>query len=321
MRRTTFILGAGFSAAAQFPLVRGLKELVIDFVEAERHAIYTASLEPGRGFERGEFYEGLKQVDEHSQRGFEELLIALRHICATADGYDPRHATLRVLRIGCARLLWQRQNAIRKAPLSYENFAKRFFKPAELRSNVVISFNWDLLMERSLQDVAIPWDYSSGVPGATAVLKPHGSINWSSWMEGGGHCAYEGWRAIVPQSKLSFDVTQPFADPDVDEINPDSRYMLFPGDPELPEQNTSLKLIWSDVQTALEQSEALVFLGYSLPEYDCYSAEIFRRYGAGKEIEVYNPSAEHLQHFRRQFGGQVGLFPLRFEECPYAQAL
>jgi hypothetical protein len=321
MRKTAFILGAGFSAAAQFPLVRGLKELVINFLETERHAIYTVSLEPGRGFERGEFYEGLDQIDENSQRGFEELLIALRHICATADGYDPRHATLRVLRIGCARLLWQRQNAIRKAPVSYENFAKRFFKSAEMRSNVVISFNWDLLIERSLQDVAVPWDYSSGVPGVTAVLKPHGSINWSSWLEGGGSCDYEGWRAIAPQSKLSFDVTRPFVDPDADEINPDDRYMLFPGDPELPEENANLKLIWSDVQMALEQSEALVFIGYSLPEYDSYSAEIFRRYAVGREIEVYNPSVEHLQHFRQEFGGRVRLFPLRFEECPYAQAL
>jgi hypothetical protein len=321
MRKTVFILGAGFSAAAQFPLVRGLKELVINFVETERHAIYTASLEPGRGFERGEFYEGLDQVDENSQRGFEELLIALRHICTSADGYDPRHATLRVLRIGCARLLWQQQNAIKKVPVSYENFAKRFFKPPEMRSNVVISFNWDLLMERSLLDAAVPWDYNSGFPGATAVLKPHGSINWSSWLEGGGHCDYEGWRAIAPQSKLSFDVTQPFVDPDVDEINPDFRYMLFPGDPELPEQNANLKLIWSDVQTELDQSEALVFIGYSLPEYDSYSAEIFRRYVVGREIEVYNPSAEHLQHFRQQFGGRVRLSPLRFEECPYAQAL
>src|SRR5579859_7832893 len=190
MRRTVFILGAGFSAAAQFPLVRGLKELVINFVETERHSIYAASLEPGQGFERGEFYEGLDQVDENSQRGFEELLIALRHVCAGADGNDPRHATLHVLRIGCARLLWQRQNELTKPSASYENFARRFFKPAEMRSNVVISFNWDLLMERSLQDAAVPWDYNSGSPGVTAVLKPHGSINWSSWLEGGGHCDY-----------------------------------------------------------------------------------------------------------------------------------
>ncbi|MGB8113833.1 MAG: hypothetical protein WCF22_08665 [Candidatus Sulfotelmatobacter sp.] len=206
-----------------------------------------------------------------------------------------------------------------KAPAIYETFAKRFFKPAEMRGNMVISFNWDLLMERSLHDAAVPWDYNPRFPGATPVLKPHGSINWSSWLEGGGHCDYGGWRAIAPQSKLSFDVTQPFVDPDVDEINPDYRYMLFPGDPELPEQNANLKLIWSDVQTALEQSEALAFIGYSFPQYDPYSAEIFRRYGVGRQIEVYNPSVEHLQHFRRQLGDHVELFAQKFEECPYAQ--
>lgn len=320
MRRTAFILGAGFSAAAQFPLVRGLKELVINFVETDRHALYAASLQPGRGFERGEFYAGLDQVDENLQRGFEELLIALRRICANADGNDPRHTTLRVLRTGCARLLWQQQNAIQKVPASYENFARRFFKPAEMRSNVVISFNWELLMERSLQDAAVPWDYNSRFPGVTPVLKPHGSINWSSWLESGGSCDYEGWSSIAPGSKLSYDATQPLVDPDIGEINPDYRYMLFPGDPELSEENTNLKLIWSDVRAVLERSDALVFIGYSLPAYDSYSAEIFREYSAGRQVEVYNPSKEHLQHFRERLGDHVRLYDLKFEECPYAQA-
>ena len=320
MRRTAFILGAGFSAGAQFPLVRGLKELVIRSVEVERHPVYAALLRPGRGFVRGEFYDGLDRVDENSQRGFEELLIALRHTCANANDDDPRYTTLRVLRIGCARLLWRMQNAIGRIPASYQNFAQRFFKPPEMRSNVVISFNWELLFERSLLEASIPWQYNVGSSGLTAVLKPHGSINWSSWMESGGRCDYEGWRPIAAGSKLCFDATQPLVDPDADEINPDYRYMLFPGDPELPEQNANLKLIWSDVQAALEECEALVFIGYSLPEYDSYSAEMFRRYSAGRRVEVYNPSAEHLEHFRRQFGDHVELFAQKFEECQYAQA-
>lgn len=318
MKQTTFILGAGFSAAAQFPLVRGLSELVVSFVKADRHPIYATFLQAGQGFENGQFYEGLKQVDPDSQLGFEELLIALRRACADAALDDPRHTTLRVLRIGCARLLWQRQNAIQRAAPSYENFAKRFFKPTGERNNAVVSFNWDLLMEKSLQDAGVPWRYTTS-SGVVSVLKPHGSINWSSYLESGGRCDYEGWDVIAPRSTLSLDVSQPFVDSDVDEINSELRYMLFPGDPELPEQEANLRLIWSEIETVLEQSEALVFIGYSLPEYDSYANEMLRRFASGRHIEIYNPSVEHLEHFRIQFGDHVQLFPQRFEESPYAQ--
>lgn len=318
MKRTTFILGAGFSAAAHFPLVRGLRELLINFMENDRHPIYETFIQAGQGFENGQFYEGLKTTDPHSRLAFEELLTELQRVCANAAPDDPRHTTLRVLRMGCARLLWQKQNAISKVSPAYENFARRFFKPAQVRHNAVISFNWDLLVEKSLQDAGVPWHYTTS-PGVVSVLKPHGSINWSSYLGGGGHCDYGGWRVIAPQSTLSFDVSQPLTDPDVDEINPDFRYMLFPGDPELPKQDTNLKLIWSDVEKVLEQSEALVFVGYSLPEYDSYSRETFQRFASEKYVEVYNPSIEHLQHFRHQFGKHVQLFPQIFEESPYAQ--
>jgi hypothetical protein len=217
------------------------------------------------------------------------------------------------------RLLWQRQNAIRQVSASYANFANQFFKPAEARDNAVVTFNWELMVETSLRNATVPWQYTRS-QGVVPVLKPHGSINWSSYLESGGRCDYEGWRVIAPHSKLSYDVLQPLSDPDVDEVNPDFRYMLFPGDPELPEKNSNLKLIWAEIEQVLEQSEALVFIGYSLPEYDSYSTQMFQRYASQRQIEVYNPSTEHLEHFRLTLGQHAQLFPQRFEECRYAQA-
>ena len=319
MRRTTFILGAGFSAAAGFPLVRGLRERVVNFIEADRHATYAAFLRQGHGYTNGQFYEGLRIADPESQLAFEELLIALGRGCEHAAPEDPRHTTLRVLRLGCVRLLWHKQKAIQQLSAGYANFAARFFKPPETRHNTVVTFNWELMMERSLQEAAVPWQYTRSA-GVIPVLKPHGSINWSSYLESGGHCDYEGWRVIAPQSKLSYDVLQPLSDPDVDEVNPDFRYMLFPGDPELPEKNTNLRLIWAEIEQVLEESDALVFIGYSLPEYDSYSEEVFQRYAARRHIEVYNPSFENLEQFRLKLGEHVQLFLQKFEDSPYAQA-
>ena len=69
------------------------------------------------------------------------------------------------------------------------------------------------------------------IASPVAVLKPHGWINWSSFLESGGECDYAGWQRISAQSVLSYDASAPLNDPDVQEINPDFRYMLFPGDP------------------------------------------------------------------------------------------
>jgi hypothetical protein len=50
-------------------------------------------------------------------------------------------------------------------------------------------------------------------------------------------------------------------------------------------------MIWSEVAAVLERSEALVYIGYSPPEYDSYSRHAFQRFASGRHIEVYNPFA------------------------------
>ncbi len=318
MGRTAFILGAGFSAAAGFPLAYGLGERIIDFIETDRHSMHAVFLTPGQGYSNGQFYEGLKLADPRSELAFEELLIKLVSDCEHARDDDPRHTTLRVLRSGCARLLWKIQNEIDSVPACYENFAIRFFKDSAARGNSVVTLNWDLIMEKALSHAMTPWQYTRS-SGAVSILKPHGSINWSSFLANNGCCDYVGWNRIAPQSKFSYDASHPLQNPDVDEIHPDFRPMLFPGDPELPEKECNLKLIWHEVEKALDMSETLVFIGYSFPDYDSYAREIFQRYSTRKLIEVYNPSEAYLERSKEILGRHTQLFTKKFEDCPYAQ--
>src|SRR5213078_444388 len=103
---TTFILGAGFSVEQGFPLLRGFKERVLHYLEAERHPSYETFLQPDDLFPIGQFYAGLQSVDPGNNLGFEELLIALREHLVSANSMDACFTTDRVLRIGAARLLW-----------------------------------------------------------------------------------------------------------------------------------------------------------------------------------------------------------------------
>jgi hypothetical protein len=94
--------------------------------------------------------------------------------------------------------------------------------------------------------------------------------------------------------------------------------MLFPGDPDLPDLDPDLKLIWSDVEGAIAQRDKLVFLGYSMPDYDSFTAQFFKQF-ASKNVEVYNPCEEHLERFKTVFGPRAKLFKQTFQESPYGQ--
>jgi hypothetical protein len=316
---TIFILGAGFSVAEGFPLVRGLKELVIESIRNVQHPLDEAALRPGRGFEYGEFDEGLKLADPDGTLGFEEVLIELRRARAHARRDDPRHRTELALKAGCVRLLWQRHKSISKISPCYETFAQRFFKSADMRRNAVISFNWDILLERSLCDLNVPWKYYPSGVGVVPVLKPHGSINWNSYLQAGGRCDYPGWRPIAPNSNISFDELLPLLDPDPQEVNRDLRFMLYPGDPELPKENQDLGLVWRDVEEVIRTRDEIVFIGYSLPEYDSYATKVFQKFASSKVVSAYNPSSEHLERFHAVLGREVRLLAQTFEESPYGR--
>lgn len=320
MPTRTFILGAGFSVAQGLPLVRGLKERVVEFVRANPHPLDQACLEPGNGgHRRGQFYAGLDTVDPQGTLGFEEVLIALRKRLETANPDDPCYITRNVLQSGCARLLWSIHNSIRAVSPCYGNFATWLHRPGVGKPASVVSFNWDVLVETALTACHLLWSYSISQPGDVPVLKPHGSINWSGYLRTGGVCEYSGWERIAPGSQLSWDRSNPLVDPDQQEVNRDLRYMLFPGDPELPKHDPDLKLIWSDVERAIAEHEVLVFLGYSAPEYDSSAAEFFKRVAAQKRVEVYNPDKDHLSRFEAIFGPSAQLVPQTFEDSPYGR--
>ena len=108
-----FVLGAGFSAGAGFPLVRNLKEQVIHHAQSLSRC--KPWFEPGNGgFEKGQFYAGLEMVDPKGSLQFEEILIALGNHLKRANGWDPCHRTFDALRDSCGHLLWKKQESIEK---------------------------------------------------------------------------------------------------------------------------------------------------------------------------------------------------------------
>jgi hypothetical protein len=199
----------------------------------------------------------------------------------------------------------------------YRNFASWLGRAGG--SNTIASFNWDVVAATALTGGGVSWSYSLSQPATVAVLKPHGSINWNGYLRRNFRNDSGLWQPIGPGNRLSYPAETPLKNPDQQEINPDLRYALFPGDPDLPEQDEDLGLIWRDVETALAASDKVVFIGYSLPGYDCFAREFFRERTARKQIEVYNPSGVILQKYKTLFGADVRLHKDGFASGHYAR--
>lgn len=110
----------------------------------------------------------------------------------------------------------------------------------------------------------------------------------------------------------------PLADPFERGFNQRLRKLILPGDPEVAGGS---KLVWQEAEAAIRERDAVVFIGYSLPQYDEHATEFFRRTTADKQSEVYARSGETLEHYRRLLGPISTTRPIGFTECPYAQSL
>ena len=332
--RRVFLLGAGFSAYAKYPLVRDLRKAVLEDIENDKSGCYFWCERW-----RDEFWAGLKVADSALSYGgmnpedcFEEILLYLSR--AKLDD-SAAMTTDRILRCATGRLLWKLNK--QSLPDEYRHFVNH-----AKCSIGVISFNWDVLLEAALWREGILWEYKP-INRPLPIIKPHGSINWSGheqlgnpgdpmWKElfsGSGLC----W--IPPRSTgdKSAEPDPAFQDPFPDCSNSDLNYMLFPGDPDAPEAvvGTAIsdkavsdrRALWDHACLLLEKSKEVVFLGYSLPAYDNYAVRRLKKSCRGKRVVVVNPCSNHAEEIKKNLEPDVDVTIKleRFEVSEYAKAI
>ena len=189
-RFAIFILGAGFSRPAGLPVATelgqevrrraedlhgrasGLGRDLNDYIEFRRRCdgihLETAEIdfEDFLGFLDTEFYLGLRGSDNWSEEGNETQLLVKRLI---------------------GQILMERTPSMTSLGIMYLQFAERL-QPGDL----VLTFNYDILLERALEAVGKPFrlfpQRFTAIHGSNAevdssrdevvVLKLHGSANW-----------------------------------------------------------------------------------------------------------------------------------------------
>jgi hypothetical protein len=168
-----FILGAGFSAAAGIPLTEELLARAMQKFSTECPGIYS----------RVENYakECVGSTDRSldlSATSFSELCTFLEFIELREYGGGERSSEngsreKLALRFYLAKTIAERTPVASSIPQLYLDFAAQLHE-----HDIVISLNWDCLLEVALEAVGKRYTYNLSGKGAVKLCKLHGSVNW-----------------------------------------------------------------------------------------------------------------------------------------------
>jgi len=192
-RNRVFILGAGFSAGAGIPLTEKLLANAMDKFSIECPGIYSRVENYAKesiGVLEGEL--------DLSKVSFSELCTFLEFIELREYGGGERWCEngsreKLALRFYLAKTIAERTPTIEHVPQLYLDFASQLHE-----RDIVISLNWDGLLEVALEAIGKTYTYNFSDEPAIKLCKLHGSVNWrlgepSLW---GKPVNTLGWRSL-----------------------------------------------------------------------------------------------------------------------------
>jgi len=274
--RRVFILGAGVSASAGIAVARDILRTSIvqlaessDSEKAERVHKLLAYLYPGFDEELRNYpnIEDFLNLLEMAQKFNTEEFIASK-AWSEERLEEVKQITIKAV----TEYIWERMREKGRQKI-VDEFVRLAMKPRD----TIITFNWDLIIERSLENYprnpAFEYTYSrKRKSNAFSLLKPHGSIDWFR-------------KSVV--KKLA---------PKTDTLHLDKELCVFPyfsraSSPKLLDAVPTivppvaakefnfefLKRTWRGVYRAVSDATELYVIGYSLPKEDQFARLVLRR--------------------------------------------
>jgi hypothetical protein len=306
-RHRLFILGAGFSKPAGFPLGPELLEDVrIRVRNVFRRSGWDGALEEEID-EWRQLYPGkplnLESVLAYSHR---------KHFLGVIGSEEYfNHGSRSIVEVRQAIQTILTERLPKRAPLLYREFANQLTP-----YDVVLTFNYDTLLEQSLEEINKPFsltpewwlDTESGVaesyswPQFVDIIKLHGSIDWYDKSDYDQKREYfSGQRLEVPDSDPLFGpnksvpteslargrvkegqgtelLTRVFRVPDHSSHYPFAQswevvpFLLPPAYDKLLGSDP-IRDLWQNMHLTQDSYSAIVVIGYSMPSYDGYAYE------------------------------------------------
>ena len=278
--RTVYVMGAGASKHAGFPLISGMGKQWLEWMAAYPNGYFRGSVD--LVVERFGSNPNVEDVITEMQASIHSLTsseVVEDRLQRTLLGN-----TLGQLNAGLRE--WFRELRLHGAP-AYSDFADNVIQPGD----VVITFNYDDSLERELRRAG-KWDVSHGYgfmlgnteqPSPVVVLKLHGSINWLASIFGGvtfGAAQVDpntsiGQHPVLHKADLEFlgysnfeGRTYPGGGAFPSLILPGRKKEFFFQSSMGEEWKFFFDHLWSQASTALAQADKVVISGYNLLAVD-----------------------------------------------------
>ena len=301
-KNRVFVLGAGFSAAAGVPLTNELLEETLKLFAIECPGIYS----------RVERYaiEALGSKSDTltlSELSFSELCTFLEFIELREYGGGERWSEYGsreklALRFYLAKTIIKRTPSPERMPQLYKDFASQLHP-----GDIVLSLNWDSLLETAISSVGKKYSYDQFNQEAINISKLHGSVNWRL----GESRTWNGKPETLSWSKLDFRsgmmaASMYFSDDllkknlwdDYGPLNEIDPYLVLPGYGKAFDVRANAPL-WYKPEFAFAFTHDVYIIGLSLAHDDFFVRSFFlsnlpfvQNYSgvAGRKIFIINPA-------------------------------
>ncbi|WP_342750606.1 SIR2 family protein [Termitidicoccus mucosus] len=311
-----YILGAGFSARANMPLVSNFLTrmrdsypwLISERRKREAEAVQ-AVLEFRRSASSAAYWvnldlENIEELFSLASSKSRSLSNSIRIAIAATLDYSRITKTQEHTLISYEGCSWAKSEKWLKAYPAQGNNHYRIneysYHIAQLLGmcadgkvkgrNTFISFNYDTILEESLSDLGLDYDYHLGISKITSVeqskisvLKLHGSVNWAR-----GEMSAEKNKRRRPRAFHSYsDVRDANRVPEL--IAPTWRKIF----------GSHLSAIWDESIQALQDATRVVVIGFSIPPTDTHFKYLlaagFQENLSLRKITFFDPQSEDLK--------------------------
>jgi len=300
--KTVFVLGAGFSKEAGFPLTK-------DFTDKEKIKQFRENLNEDERKKLDKVTEYFfNRIDEkYCERNIESVL---NHI-AVAD-YLVMEATEKDGNTYPSSqifkdLLWYLAKMLQESskytvPPEYEKFVKYLYS----NNFPVVSFNYDLILEETLRKLDVECDYgfdTTPVDNSLFLMKMHGSVNWAFCSQCDHVVVFSSYAAssvLENKSLCSFCKSPTLESIIIPPILYKDTFYKH------PKYENLIRQLWGFANDELVSANKIVFIGFSMATTDAYAQELFKfssNMNTNTRYElVTNPKPEkEIQEIRERY--------------------
>ena len=353
MQKDVFILGAGASCESGVPLLNefidrglrvagrpeiGIEKLHFDRVDAALTALNTSLYTKSN--------IGLKNIEDVF--GLIEMGVLIKKFpgCSSPEEIEElRKSIIRfiVVTIEQTNRYPHKQGMLTDSNGNYDEFIEVLVGPLlkQGRSVSIITFNYDVALDFSLNSKKLEYDYSlsdSKKPPNIRLLKLHGSINWGSCPK--CHSIVPiGWQEYFGSHKIPIDADGSMPETLAFKIGSTLNTRRHLGDCQVQlndepviipptwnktEHHRQLCAVWNHAAIELGEAENIYIIGYSMPESDMFFRYIYalgtinlqRRL---KKLWIINPMSIVRDRFETIKG--MGIEQFRFIEMRFNEAI